>query len=121
VWEAEGDWSASSAYELARSIPVEELGISALGVANDSMAVASIAALVDRGLGVPADVSVIGTDDSPESRYLRPSLTTVDVHQEDEGAHMLVSLVARIEDLQASNVQAIEVPALVPRGSTAPA
>lgn len=121
VWEAEGDWSASSAYELACSLPVAELGISALGVANDSMAVASIAALADRGLRVPADVSVIGTDDSPESRYLRPALTTVDVHQEDEGAHMLVSLVARIEDLKASNGRAIQVPALVPRGSTAPA
>lgn len=119
VWEAEGDWSGSSAYAIARSLPVEELGISAVGVANDSMAVAIIAALSDRGLRVPEDVSVIGTDDSPESRYLRPALTTVDVHQEDEGAHMLISLVAMIEQSDPSVVPAIRSPALVPRGSTA--
>jgi DNA-binding LacI/PurR family transcriptional regulator len=119
VWEGEGDWSAHSAYELARAIPFAELGITAVGVANDSMALALIAALHDRGLHVPADVSVIGTDDSPESRYLRPALSTVDVRQEDEGEHMLVSLVARIERLDASVVPAMRPPALVPRGSTA--
>ncbi len=119
VWDAEGDWSASSAFEIARSLPVRELGITGVGVANDSMAVAVIAALTDRGFRVPEDVSVIGTDDSPESRYLRPALSTIDVHQEDEGAHMLVALVARIEDLDPAVVPAIQPPALVVRESTA--
>jgi DNA-binding LacI/PurR family transcriptional regulator len=120
LWQGEGDWTAGSAYALGQTIPVRERGITAIGVGNDSMAVALIAALVRRGLRVPEDVSVIGTDDSAESQYLQPSLSTVSVDQEGEGAHMLVSLIARIEDWPASGVPPLQAPLLVPRGSTAP-
>jgi DNA-binding LacI/PurR family transcriptional regulator len=121
AWRAEGDWTADSAYALARRIPIEELAISAVGVGNDSMAIAVVSALLAQGWRVPEDVSVVGTDDSAESRYLNPPLTTVSVDQEGEGVHMFASLVARIEDLPASAVPALRVPVLLARGSTAPA
>jgi len=119
VWEGEGDWSAASAYRIGGSIPIRELGITAVAAGNDSMAIALIAALTDRGIRVPEDVSVVGTDNSPESGYLRPALTTVDVDQEGEGAHMLLSLVAQIEGWPASEVSGLRPPALIARGSTA--
>ena len=49
----------------------------ALLVANDQMAMGALRALWERGLRVPADVSVIGYDDTPESALLIPPLTTV--------------------------------------------
>ncbi len=48
-----------------------------LMAANDTMAVAAINCLIDRGLRVPQDVAVTGFDDAEWSRYVRPSLTTV--------------------------------------------
>ncbi|MDH2442589.1 LacI family DNA-binding transcriptional regulator [Amnibacterium sp. CER49] len=118
LWQGEGDWSAASAYALGTSIPVRELGITAIGAGNDSMAIALIAALARRGLRVPDDVSVIGTDDVAEAQYLQPALSTVSVDQEGEGAHMLDSLVARIEGWPGAGVPPLQPPRLMARGST---
>ena len=46
---------------------------------NDSMAIGMISGLAKRGLSVPGDVSVIGMDDAPDSRYVLPALSTVAV------------------------------------------
>ncbi|GEK22437.1 LacI family DNA-binding transcriptional regulator [Cellulomonas xylanilytica] len=47
---------------------------------SDLMAAALVHAAEDAGLRVPEDLSVVGFDDSPLSRRLRPALTTV--HQD---------------------------------------
>ena len=41
------------------------------------MAMGLMAALRERGLSVPGDVSLVGFDDVPEAAYLYPPLTTV--------------------------------------------
>lgn len=45
--------------------------------ASDQIALGAVRALQHAGLGVPADVSVIGFDNVPFSRYSRPALTTI--------------------------------------------
>ncbi|MDI6101103.1 LacI family DNA-binding transcriptional regulator [Actinoplanes sp. NEAU-A12] len=54
-----------------------EPGITALITLNDSMAVGAMAALRERGVRVPEDVSVTGFDDMPIARDVTPALTTV--------------------------------------------
>lgn len=44
---------------------------------NDALALGALRALEDHGLEVPTDVAVVGFDDIEETRYSRPSLTTV--------------------------------------------
>lgn len=44
---------------------------------NDIMAVGTIRALADLGMKVPNDVLVTGWDNTPESRYTVPALTTI--------------------------------------------
>ena len=44
---------------------------------NDIMAFGAINCIVDQGLRVPDDISVIGFDDIPQASYFIPSLTTV--------------------------------------------
>lgn len=50
---------------------------SAIFAANDQMAFGACLGLHRRGLKVPGDVSVVGFDDLPISRYTLPPLTTV--------------------------------------------
>jgi len=51
--------------------------IDAVVAANDLMALGAMRALADRGLEVPEDVSVTGFDDTEDSRFSAPPLTTV--------------------------------------------
>jgi LacI family transcriptional regulator len=46
-------------------------------VANNLMTVGVLAAITEAGLEVPADVGVVGFDDMPWARLLRPALTTI--------------------------------------------
>ena len=71
-----GDWSARSGYnagQLLAQIPDAR----AIFVANDQMALGVLRALHERGRRVPEDVSVVGFDDTPDSAYFIPPLTTV--------------------------------------------
>lgn len=71
-----GDWSPRSGYdamqELMRTEPV-----TAVFVANDSMAIGAMRAAVEAGVRVPEELSVAGFDDTPESEFLTVPLTTV--------------------------------------------
>jgi DNA-binding LacI/PurR family transcriptional regulator len=52
---------------------------------NDLVAFGAIRTLVERGLHVPADVSVIGADDIAYARYGAPALTTVRIPRDQMG------------------------------------
>jgi DNA-binding LacI/PurR family transcriptional regulator len=71
-----GDWSARSGYE-AGQVLAQIPDASAIFVANDHMALGVLRALHERGRHVPGDVAVVGFDDTPESAYFIPPLTTV--------------------------------------------
>lgn len=69
-----GDWTPLSGYELADQL---DPSTTAVFCGNDQMAIGLIRALVDSGLRIPADMSVVGFDDIPESAFILPPLTTV--------------------------------------------
>ena len=71
-----GDWSARSGYN-AGQVLAQVPDPRAIFVANDQMALGVLRALYERGRRVPEDVSVVGFDDTPESAYFIPPLTTV--------------------------------------------
>jgi DNA-binding LacI/PurR family transcriptional regulator len=71
-----GDWSARSGYE-AGQVLAQIPEARAIFVANDHMALGVLRALHERGRRVPEDVAVVGFDDTPESAYFFPPLTTV--------------------------------------------
>lgn len=71
----EGDYSARSAHAHARDLVAA--GATAIFCFSDEMAMGAMSALGEAGLDCPAAVSVVGFDDLPLARYLRPALTTV--------------------------------------------
>jgi len=75
--QLEGDWSAISGFEETRRLLNGGTVPQALLVANDQMALGAMRAISEYGLRVPADISVIGYDDTEDSSCYIPPLTTV--------------------------------------------
>jgi DNA-binding LacI/PurR family transcriptional regulator len=116
---AAGDWSAAAGYDAAMRMPLD-VGITALVCANDQIALGAISALESRGVSVPRDMSVVGFDDIPESKFFRPPLTTVRFEFAEQGRIAIDRLIARI-DGTIPEVITMAAPALVVRSSSGPA
>lgn len=95
-WVRAGDWSSSSGYAAWSTLSPADRSVTAVALANDSMAIGFIAAAVGDGVRVPEDCSVIGTDDLDEAQFLLPALSTIAVDFEGEGRFMLGTLLARV-------------------------
>lgn len=118
VWVKEGDWSARSGYEVWNALSDSERDVTAIAAANDSSAIGLVAALTASGRRVPADVSVIGTDDVTEARFQIPALTTIRMDHEGQGAVSVASLISALEGTAGASPAQFLPPALVIRDST---
>jgi len=115
-----GDWTARSGYELGRALAVDP-DVTAVFAANDQMAVGVMRAMAEAGRAVPADVSVVGFDDTPDSGYQVIPLTTVRQAFAELSRQAVTDLVAAVED-GARERRSVRVPVdLVVRSSTGPA
>lgn len=74
---AQGDWSAASGYQLTLPWLAMPQRPTAILVANDQMALGVLRAIHEAGLSIPAQISVVGYDDTEDSAYFQPPLTTV--------------------------------------------
>lgn len=116
--ELSGDWSPRSGYEAGLRIADDD-GVSAVFVANDAMALGLLHALHERGLEVPADISVVGFDNGPEAPYLWPALTTVDQNFPLLGQRAFDLTLRALDGEDDLSTELIQ-PTLVLRESTAP-
>jgi LacI family transcriptional regulator, galactose operon repressor len=73
----EGDFSRASGVGAVAELLEKVAGITAIVAFNDQMAVGVLAALRERGILVPEEISVTGFNDTPIARDLTPALTTV--------------------------------------------
>ena len=71
-----GDWSAAGGAAAGTRLALDP-EVTAVFAANDQTALGVVRALLDVGRRVPEDVSVVGFDDTPESAYFAPPLTTI--------------------------------------------
>jgi LacI family transcriptional regulator len=74
---APGDFHYQSALSSALGLLDLPEPPTAIFAANDEQALAVYAAVQQRGLRIPADLSVVGFDDVPMSQWITPPLTTV--------------------------------------------
>ena len=95
---------ATSGHSRAEGARVAELLLAgerrfdALVCAADLMAVGALQVFHRAGVAVPADVSVVGWDDSPEGRYAWPALTTVAHDLDLIARHAIESVVSGPRD-----------------------
>ncbi|MEU3614907.1 substrate-binding domain-containing protein [Streptomyces sp. NPDC006872] len=92
----------------------------AVFVCSDRMALGVYQALAEQGLRVPHDVSVVGFDDLPESRWTTPALTTVRQPLAEMAATALRLLVRMMDGERPEGTRTELSTRLVQRQSTAP-
>lgn len=73
----EGAFTYDSGYELMNRLLSSSHIPSAVFAANDIIAIGALNAIIDKGLNVPNDISLVGFDDIAMASMVRPMLTTV--------------------------------------------
>lgn len=111
-------------YDAARVLLNQDDRPTAVLCFSDVIAGWVVRAAEDLGLSVPDDLSVVGYDDSPLARRLRPELTTVRQDITAKGraaAAALTEMIARAQDGKKARVSRVLLPTeLVVRESTGP-
>lgn len=111
-----GDWSGDSAYRIGKLMCDEGLP-SSIFIASDLMALGFLRALYERGVRVPADISVVGFDDNEFAPQVFPPLTTVRQSFATVGSRCMEILLGLIDGRDVDTTPA--VPELVVRSSAA--
>jgi DNA-binding LacI/PurR family transcriptional regulator len=118
----EGNWGCMAGFramqQLLSNEPAGSLPPTAVFAANDRMAIGAMQAVVQAGLCVPHDISVIGLDDIEVAAFQIPPLTTVRqsfAELATRGVQLLLNLLTGKEVKQKNVVIA---PTLIQRQST---
>ena len=111
-------------YEAAKVLLAQPEPPTAILCFSDVIAYWVVRAAEDLGLEVPADLSVVGFDDNPLARRMRPELTTVKQDVAAKGrtaAAALTASIAAVQEGAASEPEHVVLPTeLVVRESTGP-
>jgi LacI family repressor for deo operon, udp, cdd, tsx, nupC, and nupG len=95
-------------------------GVTGILCGSDLMALGAVRAVRDRGLRVPEDVSVVGSDDNPLLEYTDPPLTTVRQDVDGMAAAAVRALLDEISGSPPPRAEYVFHPTLVVRSTTAP-
>jgi LacI family transcriptional regulator len=104
----EGGFSFEAGIAGAKTLLDLELPPTAIFAANDDSACGVMHEAFERSMSIPGDLSVVGFDDTPTSRHIWPSLTTVRQPCRDMGRIAAEQLLASIRDPAAG--QLVRVP-----------
>ncbi|MFE7792364.1 LacI family DNA-binding transcriptional regulator [Streptomyces sp. NPDC057460] len=117
------EWVARAMFSLeggqAAAMRLLDRGVTGIICASDPLALGAVRAARRRGLSVPADVSVVGYDDSAFMNCTEPPLTTVRQPIEAMGRAAVELLALQIGGRTVPSDELLFEPELVVRGSTA--
>lgn len=103
----EGDYSEASGSSAMAQLVQKGVPFTAVVCANDEMAAGVLETARSNGITVPEDLSIVGFDNSPVSRYVHPKLSTIDFPVRDMGrmaAHWVLQNVYGGNGLDIQNV-----------------
>ena len=105
-----GDFTMESGAECVHQLIQTGILPHALFVLNDLMAIGAILALQEAGYRVPEDIAVMGFDDIPEAKIVRPMLTTIAQDPRDIGLKLAHTLFERINNPDIEQPRVLESP-----------
>ena len=116
----EGDWSTESGFRAALQLTsAGSPPFTAIVACNDHMALGALRALHAEKIRIPQQISIVGYDDLPESRFFEPPLTTVHHDFIAEGESCVTLLLRMMKGESVVNPVQVFRPELVVRESTA--
>lgn len=96
-WVVEGQLTIAGAIDATRRLLSHPLRPTAIFCANDEMAMGCMHEIKAAGLEIPADMSIVGFDDTRYAEILDPPLTTVAQPAEEIGERVMHRLLLEIE------------------------
>ena len=114
-----GDSTLESGFAAANQLLAREPRPTAIFATNDWMAIGAMAAIHERGLQIPRDLSVVGLDDILVAAHYQPPLTTIAIPKQHLARAATELLLQQIEAESAFPPSAMVPPALLVRQSTA--
>ncbi len=115
-------WSPDIGYAPMRKLLARTRNFTAVFAFNDTAAMGVIRALIDEGLRVPQDVSVLGFDDVVNANFFIPRLSTIRQPLQSMGRSAVDRLLTSIRDPGRRLPATIRMqPELIVRESTGPA
>ncbi|MCC7209390.1 MAG: LacI family DNA-binding transcriptional regulator [Anaerolineae bacterium] len=112
-------WSCESGYHAMRTLLDARPRPRAVFASNDRLAIGAMRAILEAGLRIPDDVSVVGVDDIEFAAYQTPPLTTVRQSLTDVATLGIKILLGILRGETPAQTQAVFEPMLVVRQSTA--
>ncbi len=115
------DWTFRSGHQQAQRLLGLPAPPTAIFACNDTIAVGAIAAVLERDLGVPGDLSIVGYDNITLSAFSAPPLTTMATPILEIGQRLCQLLLDRINGQLPPSPQIFSAASqLLVRASTAP-
>ena len=114
-----GDSSLESGYRAAQKLLALPVRPTVVFATTDWMALGAIEAILNEGLHIPQDISVVGLDDIMVSAHLRPPLTTIAVPKAELAKEACELLLGQIDGQKEGIISRQVEPYLVLRQSTA--
>ncbi|WP_028783789.1 LacI family DNA-binding transcriptional regulator [Thalassobacillus devorans] len=117
-WLSYGDFSIESGYESMKQIIETNPGNfpTAVFVVTDRMAIGAMEYLKEQGLQIPQDIAITGIGASVMSKYVSPSLTTIDYFNKEAGIMAAELLLEQLQD-QNTNKKFLQNYRLIERDS----
>lgn len=116
----EGDYHEVAGSNGMTQLLQQGIPFTALVCANDEMAAGAMDIVRSRGMSIPGDMSVVGFDNAPLSRYVHPKLSTVNYPVGDMGRMAAHWVLQNVYDDNGVEIQRVFEPRLVERASVRP-
>lgn len=107
-------------YYAMQKLLARQCRFTAIVTFNDAMAAGAMACLQEHKIQIPQDISVIGCDDTPQTRFLYPKLTTIKYPIEEMGISAAQLVLCFLHDNLSQPVKKCFQPTLIQRQSTLP-
>jgi len=104
-----GEFSHKDGYRLMQEAITKENIPTAFFCGNDNLAVGAYKAIYEKGLKIPDDISIIGFNDLPGSKYMIPSLTSVRIYTDYLGESS-VELLKEVMETDREHAKKVVIP-----------
>lgn len=92
-----GRFSHADGYRLMKEALLKKKTQRAFLIASDTMAIGAYKAVIEAGLSIPEDISIVGFNDISTANYITPALSTVKVYTDFMGETAIELILERLK------------------------